>query len=74
MVPTAPIPLGDITVGSTPRSIYRFGAIGEIGVIVRAINVEHTGALTMTFRPYSTADALKTASLGMRSESGWLVH
>ena len=66
VVLAAPIPAGDVSVGSTPRSLCRPEAIGERAGIVRAIGAEHPGALTMAVRPFLAAQALEGDSLCAR--------
>ena len=66
VVLAAPIPAGDVSVGSTPRSLYHREAIGERAGIVRAIGAEHPGALTMAVRPFLAAQALEGDSLFAR--------
>ena len=66
VVLAAPIPAGDVSVGSTPRSLYHPEAIGERAGIVRAIGAEHPGALTMAVRPFLAAQALEGDSLCAR--------
>ena len=62
----APIPAGDVSVGSTLRLLYRPEAITECGGIVQAIGAEHLGALTMAVRPFLAAQALEGDSLWAR--------
>jgi hypothetical protein len=69
VVLAAPIPAGDVSVGSTPRSLYCPEAIGECGGIVQAICAEHAGALTMAVRPFLAAQALEGDSLCGRSKA-----
>ena len=66
VVLAAPIPAGDVSVGSTPRSLYRPEAIGERSGIVQVIGAEHPGALTMAVRPSLAAQALEGDSLCAR--------
>ena len=63
VVLAAPIPDGDVSVGSTPQSLYRPEAIGKRIGIVQAIGAEHPGALTMAVHPLLAAQALEGDSL-----------
>ena len=63
VVLAAPIPAGDVSVGSTPQSLYRSEAIGKRTGIVQAIGAERPGALTMAVRPLLAAQALEGDSL-----------
>ena len=69
VVLAAPITAGDVSVGSTPRSLYRPEAIGKRIGIVQAIDAEHPGALTMAVRPLLAAQALEGDSLCARSKA-----
>jgi len=69
VVLAAPIPAGDVSVGSTPRSLYRPEAIGERSGIVQVIGAEHPGALTMATRPFLAAQALECDSRCARSKA-----
>ena len=70
VVLAAPIPAGNVSVGSAPRSLYRPEAISECSGIVQRVNAEHPGALTMAVRPLlAAAQALKSDSLCARSKA-----
>ena len=65
MVLAAPIPAGDVSVGSWLDTAVTVSpeAIDECGGIVKAIGAEHLGALTMAVRPFLAAQALEGDSL-----------